>query len=345
MPPTITSASITLVTQVDSPQGIRESVIGSFQYHPIDSSNQPDHYTASIHLISATCLGDLRFEVKKEEITNGTQTFQLPYVYITYMANNSQYTHVGNALHELAFRVSLLLGCEGRIRLDAVWGSDYFHYSNGFRYEDVRDAHYLLLAKKLIEAEGKRINSIDGGRYCYLPRKAIEANLEKFGITHALPYFETESAEARIVLKHADIIMAAAQKKSLLIYILLGLREDYGFRGDMPLPKKEIRLWTSIATQEHQYRANNPSLFCKGTRHILDETSRLILEHAPYVTAESELLLMKIFLGGFLFAMVYQDVAYQAQARYGHEFLISDHGSLWGSLTRIVDKKLNHGGR
>ncbi len=54
-------------------------------------------------------------------------------LFIEHMHNYSDVQHIGTAQHEIAFRMSLLLGAEGRVALDASYNSHTFHYINGFK--------------------------------------------------------------------------------------------------------------------------------------------------------------------------------------------------------------------
>lgn len=85
----------------------------------------------------------------------GNAIFQLVQgsVYIEKMHNHScvdgaipKCKKVGAALHEYIFRESCVLpGIQGRVTLEAAWGSELFHYSNGFRVEPAQDARRTML--------------------------------------------------------------------------------------------------------------------------------------------------------------------------------------------------------
>ena len=50
------------------------------------------------------------------------------------LGHDSDYKNIGSALHELAIRQSFERGLNGRVKLQAAYGSDPFHYKSGYRY-------------------------------------------------------------------------------------------------------------------------------------------------------------------------------------------------------------------
>lgn len=56
------------------------------------------------------------------------------HLWISIMNNTSEYKHVGLALHEAAFRISLSMGYQGKIGLDASYSSHAFHFISGYRF-------------------------------------------------------------------------------------------------------------------------------------------------------------------------------------------------------------------
>ena len=83
------------------------------------------------------------------------------HILIINMENQSEYKHVGTALHEAAFRLSIEKEAQGHVRLDAARNTHYFHYLNGLRLEITpctesdehpATAYYKKLAKALKKA-------------------------------------------------------------------------------------------------------------------------------------------------------------------------------------------------
>ena len=98
-----------------------------------------------------------------------------PYAEIVDMHNESKrhhpegYKDIGAALHECAFRLSLMHGCEGRILLQAVRNTHYFHYKSGFRIPQDQD-YYYKLADAVVTANGNMLTGDLGSQNLYLPR-------------------------------------------------------------------------------------------------------------------------------------------------------------------------------
>jgi len=140
--------------------------------------------------------GYIRVRLEFERKINSFGQQHEPHLYIVDMRNQSGLKHVGNALHELAFRLSVAAELQGRIRLNAAWSSHLFHCLNGFLPEwiipdDPEDgeAYYSKLKAQVIQAKSgkivneglakdKRMSPED----LYLPKKYIRENLTKFGL-------------------------------------------------------------------------------------------------------------------------------------------------------------------
>lgn len=60
------------------------------------------------------------------------------HLYIKSLGNTSGYKHVGNALLEVAFRMSLSEGCKGKTWCDAYLDSHAFYYKYGYRFSSTR---------------------------------------------------------------------------------------------------------------------------------------------------------------------------------------------------------------
>jgi hypothetical protein len=126
----IIPAQLTLSTQV-----IDSKTNETFAVEAVLTKKSPTivDYTLLIHTIQSE-IGNIEFT-----ISNAT------YLYIECMRNltlpdqdnqrEPEIKRVGTALHELAFKISLALGFEGRIKFVTAWGSDIFHWKCGFRFE------------------------------------------------------------------------------------------------------------------------------------------------------------------------------------------------------------------
>lgn len=119
------------------------------------------------------------------------------HVHIYKMENNSNYRHVGMALHEFAFRYSLMIGTKGRIKEEAAFSSHCFHIACGFSpgsYKDSTNAR-IEKEKKLLQqiedlrktqGEAKHIDTSSlGGIPMYLCEEQILLKMKEFGITKA----------------------------------------------------------------------------------------------------------------------------------------------------------------
>lgn len=99
-----------------------------------------------------------------------------------------KYSGLGITLVKMALKRSIEKGFEGRIKLEAAWGSHCYHYKNGFR---VSDDQPKILDKEKIESEiEKAIEKFEisreipdtkhiGSILMYLPKKNIQTLLNK----------------------------------------------------------------------------------------------------------------------------------------------------------------------
>lgn len=129
-------------------------------------------------------LGEIAFSVEREKWTGACP----PFLSIKIMHSmRPEYSHIGNALHECAFRFSHDSGCEGRIEIDASWASHYFHFKNNFRIPDgdtqeYSDRYYLRILEALLESNG-RITKDLGSRTLHLPKQAIKEKYREYEMT------------------------------------------------------------------------------------------------------------------------------------------------------------------
>jgi len=289
-------------------------------------------------------VGDMDFELLEDQRSQTYIKTAFPCARIVDMHNTSKYIHVGKALFESALRACLDLGGKGRIVLEAVRDTSYFHYLNGFRVAN--EKYYLRLAKALLKAGNKRIEENVGFQALYLPRQYIESNIQKFGISHQLKDFETESAEERIYIQELEKIMAEAKQENLAIKVMLEI-ENYGFRAGEPSYKGLG--FMAIGELMSKYKAQNPSLFCQTTKDILNIGFMAIKEQLPVDTAEKEKTLATLIFGTLVLAMAYQDAEYGEQDLYGKKLLypyqkyssLYEEKSIYSNILIIGEKVLN----
>lgn len=98
------------------------------------------------------------------------------------MVGDPDFKHIGNAMHEVAFKLYAQRNC---IQLEATHNSHYFHYKNGFRLmSSTLDAginYYLNLAKVFVQANGQRIESELDNCFLYLPESQIQKKMQALG--------------------------------------------------------------------------------------------------------------------------------------------------------------------
>lgn len=147
-------------------------------------------------------IGDMICQIKRESdllIPIPGEKEHPPHVYIVDMNNLSPklYQHVGRALHEAAFRLSVKSGFEGRVRLEAVRNTHYFHYLCGFRIEDDVDAetYYKELANEIKNSHGTRTHNDFGAKILFLPDCQIAKNKSRY---HLLDLEEKVAASSQI---------------------------------------------------------------------------------------------------------------------------------------------------
>lgn len=216
-----------LITKIISPEGEHFGVYGIAKC----ISNDPDNIRYQVTLYCNKMdqpVGNLDFELwlpntrlKKYNHLNLDNT--LPCVHIIDMHNVSKFAHVGSALHEFAFRASIVLNAEGRINLEAVRDTHYFHYVHGFRTvgfplfmpkvsaADISKGYYETLASALQEAHGQRIENDLGSMPLYLPKNEILTNLTKYNISATITDFETEDASSRTLFDRSELLIEEAK--------------------------------------------------------------------------------------------------------------------------------------
>lgn len=217
-----------LITKIISPEAELFDVYGIAKC----ISNDPDNTRYQVTLYCNEVdqpVGNLDFELwlpnaKLKKYNNLNLDNTLPCLHIIDMHNVSKFSHVGSALHEFAFRASIALNAKGRINLDAVRDTHYFHYIHGFRTggfplfmpkvsaADISKGYYKTLAVALQEAHGQRIENDLGSMPLYLPKKEILTNLIKYNISAAITDFETENEGIRMIFDQAAHLIEEAKQ-------------------------------------------------------------------------------------------------------------------------------------
>jgi len=256
----------------------------------------------------------------------------LPHIHINYIENLSRgnYSHVGNALNELAFRISIMHGFEGRITLEAVRATHYFHFKNGFHL-NYNIEYYLSLAAKVYSSNGARINIGNGDAILYLPKDIIERKCKQFCLEVKDTISATETVEENKWIQHFEELLIDAQQRSMPFQVIHALTKDFGQRIDYPVTTvlerfhsqmkngdAKLMLMMEEGAREEKYKKKNRSLYNEKTRMILKNGIYLLVQLLPADTVESERKFAEILMGTMSLAMMYQDKKFKTQARYSN---------------------------
>ncbi|MBA3537070.1 MAG: hypothetical protein H0T84_10745 [Tatlockia sp.] len=234
------------------------------------------------------------------------------YLYINNMENKSCKKHVGNALHEYAFRMSVAHGSGGRVRFAAVRNTHIFHYKNGFLIEMNYNAmnYYLSMAEEMLKT-GKSFRDL-GSHELYLPCKRINEEMKKYQLSEDL------LTPSKIIVEEADIITFAEkinleiQHKSLAIQLILGLN-----KGLRPPQSSE----DSLSRREKIRFFRNSGVNCQKTKELIETGLEGLIEQLPLDTEEKQLKFDLMLVGVIIFVMIFQDHHYGKQSVYNNEYL------------------------
>jgi len=270
-------------------------------------------------------LGYIKFQVITKMDSIIYPDYKLPYIYINYMQNTTspRYSHIGIALYECAMRFNLEQGCDGRMVLDAVRNSHYFHYLNGFRKKSDKN-YYYSLAGALFQAGDNKINWDLGSAYLYLPRKSIEENIKKFGIKYELPDFETETVWQRKLIENSEKIIKEATPASLAFKTIMALKQGY---GSIDLSEKPIESYEDLSQMDDE------------TYHILTTGADIMLDHFafPIDTPEKEKALVVVLTGTMIYAIAYHDKKHGKQGIYNNDCLFEQEHSSSLAIFNVND--------
>lgn len=280
------------------------------------------------------CLGALDFKIHMLPQQHDTSFMQykglnFKLAEIAYIRNHKLtdpkgYKNIGAVLQECAFRLAIMGGAEGRIFLNAVRETHFFHYKYGFRYKMGRSyEYYTRLASAIFKAEGRPLAGDFGSYNLYLPRQQIEANLAKYHIKYDLPQFESESEEECQLINMYECLIEDTVQRGTGAQIILSLLGSYG----PPLKKLTDGLTFFVCedsydeTPEEKYQRANPSLLCSETRCLINFIVRQCLKKIPLHT-QPALDELALFLAGAAIAlMTIQDKNFGPQPLYGDVLL------------------------
>lgn len=183
---------------------------GQKVYACVESSPRPGEFHINLNTKEKRC-GYIEIILEERELPHPCDKRKpyAPHLYIVVMNNLSGLKHVGNALHELAFRLSVAAGFQGRIRLNAIESSHLFHCLNGFIVEfddeDYGSYYYMKLMVAVIQSNGQRLDKDLGSEDLYLPKKHILKNLTKFGLSlDEATIAESEEIPSAVELANID---------------------------------------------------------------------------------------------------------------------------------------------
>ncbi len=160
------------------------------------------------------------------------------HIYIETVKNTSSVKHVGTALEEYAFRLSIQAGFHGRVELSAAWNSHCFHYKNGFRSHSEEQNAKIQEALVSAEQEKQRVDttSLDGFTM-YFPDETIKEKEKLFNNTQIVKIYPTpapvvvspaelKEAQEAVIASHANAIPAEepappVESDSLYRYIVI----------------------------------------------------------------------------------------------------------------------------
>jgi uncharacterized membrane protein len=294
--------------------GDKQSV---YAYYSVSEENNLRYYI-DLKSENGELLGEM--DVLIVNADNDLTTFTHPYknykyLYIKNMVNRSLNKHVGNALHEYAFRMSVATAAEGRVRFNAVRNSHIFHYKNGFLMEKISDSflnYYLGMAEEML-ISGKSAKDL-GSYNLYLPSKNINENIKKYGLSEELLAPSKEIIGEADDISFAEKINLEVQQKSLGIQLIIGLKK--GLKSQSP------RITLNSAREARNFFKNiRPE--CQVSKEYIRVGLELLIEQLPLDTEEKQLKFDLILVGVIILVMTFQDHQYGKQSIFNNEYLFT----------------------
>jgi hypothetical protein len=286
----------------------------AYAYYSTYEENGFMHYSINLKSKSGNLIGDMHVIIVEpnKELTSLEHPYKhSKYLYIENMRNISKEKHVGNALHEYAFRMSIAYGAEGRIRFDAVRNTHIFHYKNGFLQEGVNDSdfqgYYLKMAEEMLKPERSTKNL--GSRYLYLPRKRIDEYMKKYALSENLLTPSKEIIGEAHMINIAENIYLEVQQKSLALQLMLGLLKGCSPPTAVGDNMKSLINFLKSKTD------------CQKTTEWIDAGLNTLIAQLPLNTKEKQRQFELILVGTIILVMTFQDKKYGKQAIFNNEYL------------------------
>lgn len=284
-----------------------QTLVGDNQRaHAYYSTRYENSYVIELKSANGVFLGFMTAVIVEED--RDIVPFEHPYknckyLYINHMENSSRLKHVGSALHEYAFRMSIAFGAQGRVRFIAVRNSHIFHLKNGFLMEGELDSNYCqeLIEEMLIPVKSAKDL---GSKEMYLPRKRINENMKKYGLEENLLSPSPEIIGEVDKLNYVEKILLEIQQKSLAIRIIIGLKKGF----------------TPTADTSKDFFNKNPGACCY-TQVLINKGVKILRKQLPIDTEEKRQSFLLTLAGIIIYVMAYQDRKYGKQSIFNDELL------------------------
>jgi hypothetical protein len=155
------------------------------------------------------------YDAKNQEIGYSTYNVYPTTIYVRYMRNISNYTHVGKALHEWIFRKSVELGRGGNVSLTTIPEATGFHFSWGFRFSKESYNKEVFEKVQIAKETGQKALDLRGDAMTLPPEEIIGKKTEYKIVDPTLEDFEERKHIKIADLKYAEQD-CLEQKKQLL---------------------------------------------------------------------------------------------------------------------------------
>lgn len=255
----------------------------------------PNQYTIELRTKDSDLyLGSIEFTINQNTNSHtmgyNDNSRRLSRIEVSYMRNQSAFSHVGKALFECLFKMSIRAGCEGRITLEAVRNTHYFHYKNGFRPLFRRsDEYYLRLAKALLEAGDEKIDEDLGSRVLYLPSATIKELIKKFAIDYQLTEFNTETPQERKQITIGENVIDYVIANGPLVQIYEAIQDGFSVKMDQLAQTYSPSFFTAVEDDD--------SISMELVDDVYDAGFKLLIGLLPVDSPKKEAKLALILLG------------------------------------------------
>ncbi|TAL60784.1 MAG: hypothetical protein EPN84_09025 [Legionella sp.] len=265
----------------------------------------PNQYSIALRTKDTNLyLGSLEFTINQSPNaqTEGykVNNQKLSRIEVNYIRNQSEFQHVGKALFECLFKISIRAGCEGRITLEAVRDTHYFHYKNGFRpLCRSSDEYYLCLAKALFEAGNEKISEDLGARILYLPYATIKELTKKYVSEHELPEYLTESPKDREQIAIGENIIDYVITNKPLIQIYAAIQQGFAAKMEQLSQTYNPSFFASVEEDE--------SISLELVSEIFDTGFKLLFKLLPIDSPNKEVKVAVVLSGMMKLLCSYYD--------------------------------------